>query len=128
MHRTVRTLLAAAVATTVLVGLAAAPAQAMNYDTVPLAGWAYTDQAQPSTPEANPSGDYLIGSSKDAAGLKHTGRGYFTFDLTPLKGQVLHRVTFYTYEQTVNDCSQVAPIEVWQTKAVTSSTDWQHPP
>jgi hypothetical protein len=132
MHRTVRALLSAAAAalsaTTVLVGLAASPAQAMNYDSLPLSAWTYTDKAQPSTPDPKPSGDYLIGSSKDPSGLKHTGRAYFTYDLTPLKGQVLHRVTFYTYERTVNDCSQVAPIEVWRTKPVTSATTWQHPP
>ena len=67
MHRIVRALLSAAAAalsaTIVLVGLAAGPAQAMNYDSVPLSAWAYTDKAQPSTPDPNPSGDYLIGSS-----------------------------------------------------------------
>jgi hypothetical protein len=132
MHRTVRALLSAATAalgaTTVFVGLAASPAQAMNYDSVPLKAWAYTDKAQPSTPDPNPSGDYLIGSSRDPSGLKHTGRAYFTFDLAPLRGQILHRLSFYTLEQTVNDCSQVAPIEVWRTKPVTSTTTWQHPP
>jgi hypothetical protein len=132
MHRTVRALLSAAAAalsaTTVLVGLTAGPAHAMNYDSLPLSAWAYTDKVQPSTPEPDPSGDYLIGSSKDPSGLKHTGRAYFTYDLTPLKGQILHRVTFYTYEETVNDCSQVAPIEVWRTKPVTSTTTWQHAP
>lgn len=132
MHRTLRALLSAAAAalsaTTVLVGLAADPALAQNYDTLSPTAWAHTDKAQPSTPDPNPSGDYLIGSSEDPSGLKHTGRAYFTFDLTPLKGQVLHRVTFYTYERTVNDCSQVAPIEVWRTRPVTSATTWQHPP
>jgi hypothetical protein len=132
MHRTLRALLSAAAAalsaTTVLVGLAAGPAQAQSYDSLPLKAWAYTDKAQPSTADSNPSGDYLIGSSKDAAGVKHTGRAYFTFDLTPLKGQVLHRVTFYTYEQSVVDCTQPAPIDVWRTKPVTSGTDWQHAP
>jgi hypothetical protein len=127
MHRTVRALLSAAVAalsaTTVLVGLQAGPAQAETYGNVPLSAWSYTDKAQPSTPNPDPSGDFLIGSSQG-----HTGRAYFTFDLTPLKGQVLHRVTFYTYERTVDDCSRVAPIEVWRTKPVTSATTWQHPP
>ncbi|WP_127503051.1 hypothetical protein [Actinoplanes solisilvae] len=132
MHRTIRALLSAAAAalsaSTVLVGLTAGPAQAQNYDNLPLTSWAYPDKAQPSTPKPNPEGDFLIGSSKDAAGLKHTGRGYFTFDLTPLKKQVLHRVTFYTLEESVVDCSTVAPIEVWRTKPVTSTTTWQHPP
>jgi hypothetical protein len=132
MHRTVRALLSAAAAalsaTTVLVGLNAGPAQAMNYDSAPVTSWAYIDKANPSTPSPNPSGDYLIGSSKDPSGVKHTGRAYFTYDLTPLKGQVLDRVTFYTTEKTVNDCSRVAPIEVWRTKPVTSTTTWQHPP
>ncbi|MBW6439247.1 hypothetical protein KZ829_36545 [Actinoplanes hulinensis] len=127
MHRTVRALLSAAVAalsaTTVLVGLPAAPAQAANYGQLPLSAWSYTDRAQPTTPNPNPAGDFLIGSSDE-----HTGRAYFTFDLAPLKGQVLHRVTFYTSERTVNDCSRVAPIEVWRTRQVTETTTWQHPP
>lgn len=129
MHRTVRALLAAATAalsaTTVLVGLAAGPAQAMNYDSLPLVGWTYTDKAQPTTTNPQPSGDYLIGTSEDGA---HTSRAYFTFDLTPLRGQVLHRVTFYTYERTVNDCSQVAPIKVWRTEPVTADSTWQNAP
>ncbi|MET8147586.1 hypothetical protein ACIBSW_06635 [Actinoplanes sp. NPDC049668] len=132
MHRTLRTLLSAAAAalsaSTALVGLTASPALAENYDTLSPTAWAYTDKAQPSTPDTNPSGDYLIGSKEDPSGLTHTGRAYFTFDLTPLKGQVLHRVTFFTYERTVNDCSQVAPIEVWRTRPVTTATTWQHPP
>lgn len=127
MHRSVRALLSAAVAalsaTTVLVGLPAGPAQAETYGNVPLSAWSYTDKAQPSTPNPDPSGDFLIGNSQG-----HTGRAYFTFDLTPLKGQVLHRVTFYTSERTVDDCSRVAPIEVWRTRPVTSATTWQHPP
>ncbi|MBL7261081.1 hypothetical protein [Paractinoplanes lichenicola] len=132
MNRTVRALLSAAAATltatTVLVGLATGPAQAETYGSVPLKGWSYVDKAQPSTPNPDPDGDYLIGSSADPSGLKHTGRAYFTFDLTQLKGQVLHRVTFYTTERTVVDCSRLAPIEVWRTKPVTSTTTWQHTP
>ncbi|MBO3736763.1 hypothetical protein [Actinoplanes flavus] len=127
MHRTVRALLSAAVAalsaTTVLAGLPAAPAQAATYGSLPLTAWSYTDRAQPATPNPNPAGDFLIGSTEE-----HTGRAYFTFDLTPLKGQVLHRVTFNTSERTVNDCSRVAPIEVWRTRKVTETTTWQHPP
>jgi hypothetical protein len=129
MHRTVRALLSAATAalsaTTVLVGLTTGPAQAQNYDSLPLIAWAHTDKAEPTTPKPNPEGDYLIGSGTDG---EHTGRAYFTFDLTPLKGQVLHRVSFSTHERSVNDCGQVAPIEVWRTKPVTSATTWQHPP
>nr|WP_221375115.1 hypothetical protein [Actinoplanes polyasparticus] len=132
MHRTVRALLSAAVAalstTTVLIGVSAGPAHAENYGSLPLTAWAYTDKAQPSTPKPAPQGDFLIGSSKDAGGLQHTGRAYFTFDLTELKGQVLHRLTFYTTERTVDDCSQVAPIEVWRTRPVTSTTTWRNPP
>jgi hypothetical protein len=127
MHRTVRALLSAAAAavsaTTVLVGVSAAPAQAQTYGDVPLTSWTYTDKAQPATPNPNPSGDFLIGTSEGS-----TGRAYFTFDLTPLKGQVLHRVTFYSTESTVTDCSKVATVQVWRTKPVTATTTWQKPP
>ncbi|MEV4347099.1 hypothetical protein AB0J83_21800 [Actinoplanes sp. NPDC049596] len=127
MHRTVRALLSAATAalsaTIVLVGLSPAAAQAQTYGNVPLTAWTYTDQAQPTTTNPNPAGDFLIGT-RDG----HTGRAYFTFDLTALKGQVLHRVTFYTSERSVNDCTQAAPIEVWRTKPVTATTTWQKPP
>ncbi|GIF11664.1 hypothetical protein [Actinoplanes teichomyceticus] len=131
MHRCVRALLAAAAATlsatTVLAGLAT-PAQAMNYDSADLTTWTYLDKARPSTPNPNPSGDYLIGTSRDADGVQHTGRAFFTYDLTPLKGQVLHRVTFYTSERTVNSCARTAPIQVWRTRPVTATTTWQRPP
>ncbi|MEU4622348.1 hypothetical protein AB0G04_20575 [Actinoplanes sp. NPDC023801] len=86
MHRTVRALLSADVAavstSTFLVGVPAAPAQAANYGDVPLTFWSYTDKARPATPNPNPSGDFLIGTSEGS-----TGRAYFTCDLTPLKGQ-----------------------------------------
>jgi hypothetical protein len=127
MHRTVRALLSAAAAavsaTTFLVGVTGSPAQAANYGDVPIASWTYTDKARPTTPNPNPSGDFLIGTTEDS-----TGRAYFTFDLTSLKSQVLHRVTFYSYEETVTDCSKVATVQVWRTKPVTSTTTWQKPP
>jgi hypothetical protein len=127
MHRTVRALLSAAAAavsaTTVLVGVSPAPARAQTYGDVPLTSWTYTDKAQPTTPNPNPSGDFLIGTSEGS-----TGRAYFTFDLTPLKGQVLHRVTFFSTEVTATDCSKAATVQVWRTKPVTSTTTWQKPP
>ncbi|GAB2604893.1 hypothetical protein Aab01nite_78680 [Paractinoplanes abujensis] len=127
MNRTLRALLsataAALVTATVLVGLPAGPAQAQTYGSLPLKAWSYIDRAQPATPNPDPSGDFLIGSRDE-----HTGRGYFTFDLTLLQDQVLHRVSLYTNERTVNDCSKPAPIEVWRTNPVTATTTWQNPP
>jgi hypothetical protein len=127
MHRTVRALLSAAAAavsaTTFLVGISPAPAQAQTYGDVPLTSWTYTDKAQPATPNPNPAGDFLIGTREGS-----TGRAYFTFDLTPLKGQVLHRVTFFSTESTVTDCSKVVTMQVWRTKPVTSTTTWQKSP
>jgi hypothetical protein len=127
MHRTVRALLSAAAAavsaTTFLVAVSGSPAQAANYGDVPITSCTYTDKARPTTPNPNPSGDFLIGTSEGS-----TGRAYFTFDLTPLKGQVLHRVTFYSTESAVADCAKVATVQVWRTKPVTSTTTWQKPP
>ncbi|GLY07917.1 hypothetical protein [Actinoplanes sp. NBRC 101535] len=113
---------AALCATTVLIGVTAGPAQAETYGNLPRT-WTFTDRATPSTPNPDPAGNYLIGSRGDS-----TGRAYFTFDLTPLKGRVLHRVTFYTTEKTVDDCGWVAPIEVWRTTPVTAGTTWDDAP
>src|SRR5437764_244729 len=122
--------LAAAAAT----GLAAAavglgqPAQAMNDSSAGVVAWTWTDSAQPSTVLHNPDGDTPVGSDVDSAGVKHTRRAYFTFDLSGYRGQLLHQVSFYSVESSVNNCGTVAPIEVWRTKALTSTTDWQKPP
>ncbi|MEV6346468.1 hypothetical protein [Actinoplanes sp. NPDC051851] len=131
LHR-IRRLLAvsaaALLATTVLVGLAADPAQAQTYGSLPLLGWAYTDSADPSTPHPDPAGNFLIGTRTDTAGTAHTGRAYFTYDITGMRDQVLHRVTFYTYERTVDDCTKVAPIQMWRTTPVTAATTWDDAP
>jgi hypothetical protein len=131
MHRFIRVLMCAATATltltTVAVGLAQ-PAQAMTYTSADLTTWTYVDSAQPSTPIFKPDGDTPLGSERDEAGVKHTRRAYFTFDITPFAGQVLHRASFYSSERSVEDCGVTAPIEIWRTRPITSTTTWQKQP
>lgn len=114
-----------ALGTVTAVTASAQPAQAMNYTSAGLSAWTYTDSAQPTTPKPNPSGDALIGTSQDAA---HTGRAYFTYDLTRYQSQVLHQANLFSYESKVNDCGTAAPIQVWRTRPVTASTTWRKPP
>jgi hypothetical protein len=130
MHRLKRVLLCAAIAvptSLVVVGFGQS-AQAMNYTSAGLTAWAYTDSAQPAVPAPDPDGYPRIGTIVDTAGVPHTGRAYFTYDLTPYRGQVLHQANFYSSERTVEDCTQTAPVQVWRTRPVTGTTTWQAPP
>ena len=114
-----------ALGTITAVAAFAQPAQAMNYTSADLSAWTYTDSGEPTTPRPNPAGDALIGTSEDAA---HTGRAYFTFDLTQYRSQALHQANLYSYESKVTDCGTAAPIQVWRTRPVTATTTWRKPP
>ncbi|WP_328368325.1 hypothetical protein [Micromonospora zamorensis] len=69
-----------------------------------------------------------MGTSRDDAGRTHTYRSYFTYDLTRLKGTVVHNSYLWTNENTVTDCSAPATIEVWRTSPVKGNTTWLRPP
>ncbi|WP_328849209.1 hypothetical protein [Micromonospora zamorensis] len=69
-----------------------------------------------------------MGTSRDDAGRTHTYRSYFTYDLTKLKGTVVHNSYLWTNENTVTDCSAPATIEVWRTSPVKGNTTWLRPP
>lgn len=122
MHRLGRILLGAVIAAAPI-AVVAQPAQAMNHTTAAAAAWAYTDSAQPTTPRPNPEGDAPTGT---IAGAAH--RAYFTFDLTPFQGQVLHGASIYSAERTVSDCGSTATVEVWRTGKVTGTTTWRRAP
>lgn len=126
MHRLKRALLCAAVAASgsvVAVAGIAQPAQAMNYTSATLAAWTWTNSADPGTAAVNPTGDAPIGTV-----VGGTHRAYFTYDLTPFHTQALHGANLYSYERSVEDCGRTAPIEIWRTGAVTSTTTWKHTP
>ncbi|WP_250029288.1 hypothetical protein [Paractinoplanes maris] len=126
MHILKRALLCAAVATTgsiVAVGAAGQPAQAMNYTAATLTAWTWTDSGEPAAVTVNPAGDAPVGTIDG-----RTHRAYFTYDLTPYQKQALHLANLYSTERSAEDCSRVAPVEVWRTTAVTGKSSWQRPP
>jgi hypothetical protein len=112
---------------TALVTTSAQPALAVDYATVGPAAWTWTDSAQPAVPAPNPAGDAPVGATADG-GLTHTRRAYFTFDLTALRGPVLHEANLLSQERTVADCTRTAPLEIWRTKPVTAATTWAKAP
>ncbi|MFI6759568.1 hypothetical protein ACIBF5_10585 [Micromonospora sp. NPDC050417] len=105
-----------------------APAASAAYATLAPTTWAYTDSHQPKASFVNPSVDVPVGTRRDADGNAHTSRFYFTYDLTSLKGQVVHQATVYAPERSVTDCAVEAPVELWRTGPIKEQTSWKRAP
>ncbi|MEU5911400.1 hypothetical protein [Micromonospora sp. NPDC047527] len=128
MKRIGSAILATAVGVATVVLATGQPALAADSVNLPLSSWAYLDSQSPRTKFVNPAVAPPVGTLVDDAGRAHTYRSYFTYDLTQLKGAVVHNSYLYTYEDTVTDCSTAATIEVWRTAPVKSGTTWNNPP
>jgi hypothetical protein len=122
----------ATLVTAVTVGVAVLavgrPAMASTSANLPQLSWAYLDSQSPKTKFVNPAEAPPVGTLVDGSKKAHTYRSYFTYDLTQLKGAVVHSSYLNTYEETVTDCSVPATIEVWRTGPVKDNTSWAHPP
>ncbi|MGI5524926.1 hypothetical protein ACQEUX_28880 [Micromonospora sp. CA-259024] len=116
------------VAVTASVLTTISPASAADSSNVPLTSWAYLDSQKPHAKVVDAAVAPPVGTSRDDAGRTHTYRSYFTYDLTKLKGTVVHNSYLWTNEKTVTDCSAPATIEVWRTGPVKSDTTWLRPP
>ncbi|GAB3947073.1 hypothetical protein GCM10027614_41680 [Micromonospora vulcania] len=128
MKRIGTAMLATAVGVAAVVFATGQPALADTSVNLPLSSWAYLDSQSPKTKFVNPSVPPPVGTLVDSADKPHTYRSYFTYDLTQLKGSVVHNSYLYTNEDTVTDCSTAATIEVWRTAPVKSGTSWNNPP
>lgn len=104
------------------------PASAATSSDAPLTSWAYLDSQNPHAKVVDAAVAPPVGTSRDAANRTHTYRSYFTYDLTKLKGTVVHNSYLWTNENTVADCSAPATIEVWRTSPVKGNTTWLRPP
>ncbi|WFE50783.1 hypothetical protein [Micromonospora sp. WMMD1155] len=104
------------------------PASAATSSNVPLTSWAYLDSQNPRGKVVDAAVPPPVGTSRDDAGRTHTYRSYFTYDLTALKGTVVHNSYLWTNENTVTDCTAPATIEIWRTSPVKSNTTWLRPP
>lgn len=118
--------LAAALAAGVLA--AATPAQANSYRYLTPVQWAYTDSRTPTTPHIDEDRDAPIGSWRDADGLHHKSRSYFTYDLSTLGSGDIAWAYAYMTEVAVEDCTKERAWEVWRTEPITGATTWNHPP
>ena len=103
-QRTAALLTAAVVGLSPIITSSVSPAMAAVTSISP-ATWGYIDSQAPRTSFVNQSGDAPIGTIVDASARNHTYRSFFTFDLTQVKGQVVHRATFFSHETAVTDCS-----------------------
>ncbi|MEU7798396.1 hypothetical protein AB0B10_03930 [Micromonospora arborensis] len=128
MKRIGAAMLAMAVGAATAVLATGQPALAATSANSPLSSWAYLDSQSPTKKFVNPAVPPPVGTLVDSANKAHTYRSYFTYDLTQLKGAVVHNSYLYTSEETVTDCSAAATIEVWRTAAVKSGTTWNNPP
>jgi hypothetical protein len=116
------------VALTAAVLTASSPASAAESSEVPLTSWAYLDSQNPNGKVVDAAVTPPVGASPDDAQRTHTYRSYFTYDLTKIKGTVVHSSYLWTTEKTVTDCSAPATIEVWRTRPVKDNTTWLRPP
>lgn len=116
------------VAVTAAVLTTISPASAASSSDLPLTNWAYLDSQNPRGKVVDAAVAPPVGTSRDDAGRTHTYRSYFTYDLTKLKGTVVHNSYLWTNENTVTDCSAPATIEVWRTSPVKGNTTWLRPP
>ncbi|MFF0172985.1 hypothetical protein [Micromonospora profundi] len=120
--------LATAVGVAAVVLATGQPALAADFANLPLSSWAYLDSQSPTSKFVNPQVAPPVGTLVDDANRPHTYRSYFTYDLTQLKGTVVHNSYLYTYEDAVTDCSTAVTIEVWRTAPVKAGTTWNNPP
>ncbi|MGS2613099.1 hypothetical protein ACVCAH_00980 [Micromonospora sp. LZ34] len=102
------------------------PAAAM-LDYVTPTSVAWTDAQQPTT-SFSPSNDTVPVGTWEADGAKHTARAYFTFDLTPYRGQRVVSARAITGEAEVNDCGKPREIELWRTDPPASAPTWDTAP
>ncbi|MEU5723867.1 hypothetical protein ABZ783_18845 [Micromonospora sp. NPDC047738] len=109
-----------------LLAVTGQPAAAM-VDYVTPASVAWTDARQP-TRSFSPSGDTVPVGTWEADGAKHTARAYFTFDLTPYRGQRVVSARAITGESKVNDCDKPREIELWRTDPPTTAPTWNTAP
>ncbi|WP_433368034.1 hypothetical protein ACQPZX_40770 [Actinoplanes sp. CA-142083] len=111
-----------------IVGLSTAAQAAPIGSNLPVIAWTYTDSGQPDAPVLNPAGNMPVGTFRDGTGIRHTRRGYFTYDISGLAGRVPHLVNLYTSETSVESCDVQAPVEVYRTRAVSATTTWHKAP
>jgi hypothetical protein len=128
MHRISTLVLVTAVGVAATVLATGSPAQASATGNLPLTSWAYLDSHSPKSKFVNQTVPPPIGGSVDSAGAAHTYRSYFTYDLTQLKGTIVHNSYLWTYEDTVVDCTKLTTVEVWRTAPVKDKTTWKNPP
>ncbi|GLY22094.1 hypothetical protein [Micromonospora sp. NBRC 101691] len=113
-------------ATGSLVAATGQPAAAViDYVTPTSVTW--TDSRQPSGSFSPSEGTVPVGTW-EVDGDKHTARAYFTFDLTPYRGQRIVSARAITGETTVNDCDRPREIELWRTDPPVSAPTWNTAP
>ncbi|MEV0714162.1 hypothetical protein [Asanoa sp. NPDC050611] len=89
--------------------------------------WAVIDAADPDTVVIDGPGDAPLGTWTEA-GVTHTARPYFTFDLSRFQGARILKAILFTGETEAADCANRPPVTLWRTTPVTSGTSWTAPP
>ncbi|MFU8874909.1 hypothetical protein [Micromonospora sp. SL4-19] len=125
-RRAAKTAGALLLATGGLVAVTGQPAAAM-LDYVTPTSVAWTDARQP-TRSFSASDDTVPVGTWEADGGKHTARAYFTFDLTPYRGQRVVSARAITGETKVDDCDKPREIELWRTDPPTGAPTWNTAP
>jgi hypothetical protein len=116
-----------ALVTTALVAITTTPAAALaRYGTS--TSWALIDSGAPAGVVVDGPGDAPLGTWVDEAGVTHTARPYFTFDLTRYQGARISKAVLSTGETAAADCTNRPAVSLWRTAPVTAETSWANPP
>ena len=110
------------------VAVGAQPAAAEATVLAPVLSTAWTDSAAPTHSFGTvPDTGLPLGTSLDAAGVKHTSRVYVTFDLTPFAGRDVLSATTVVKQVSVNDCAADQTMELRTTDPTPLAPTWQRP-
>ncbi len=129
--RPARPLRAVVIVSALVGGLVAVPAgqasaeQQPNRATVHRSQWLTTDSRSPH--HNTTTGNARVGAWRDEQGKRHTGKSYFTFDLTRFTGMTLFTAVLRLPEVAANDCTKPRATELWLVKPNGPIT-WAHQP
>lgn len=118
-----------AVLATVAGLLAFAPsASAALFESLTRSDWSYVDSRKPAkTLGGDDDGMIPVGSWLDEAGVKHTAKGYVTFDLRNFAGRTVQDASVLVTGEQADDCTKARATELWTVDSAGGQT-WRNQP
>lgn len=96
-----------------------------QHETLGRSSWLTIDSRSPH--HNTTTGDARVGSWRDAEGKRHTGKSYFTFDLTKVRDATVFAAAVTLAESAANDCAKPRATELWLVKP-SGTVTWARQP